>query len=145
MNYIVRYQGVNEPEYATDGASGADIRAHLPNGSVTIKPGKRAKIGTGLKVEIPERCEGQIRSRSGMGDKYGVSVLLGVGTIDSDYRGEISVVLVNHGDTDFVVTDEMRIAQLVIAPVFRVKFSRIQEGLTATDRGTGGFGSTGTH
>ncbi len=132
------------PSYATEGAAGADLRAAIPaDEPVTIQPGKRALIPTGFCPEIPiNELEMQIRPRSGLAFKHGVTVLNAPGTIDSDYRGEIKVLLVNFGEEPFVIQRGDRIAQAVIAPVFRA-FYTVAENLNQTVRGGGGFGSTG--
>ena len=132
-------EGIVLPAYATPGSSGLDIRA---NESVSIKPGDHHAVTTGLFVEIPEGFEAQIRPRSGLAFKNGVTVLNAPGTIDSDYRGEIKVILVNLGDVNFVVEPGDRIAQMVIAPVTRAEMVRVEE-LNDTQRAGGGFGSTG--
>jgi dUTP pyrophosphatase len=129
------------PEYATGGAAGADLRARLSS-PVSVPPLGRARIPTGLVLEIPEGYEGQVRPRSGLAFKHGVTVLNSPGTIDSDYRGEVSVIIINLGNEDFTVKDGDRIAQLIIAPVCRAPFAEA-DGLSETDRGAGGFGSTG--
>lgn len=132
-------EGIVLPAYATPGSSGLDIRA---SESVSIKPGDHHAVTTGLFVEIPEGYEAQIRPRSGLAFKNGVTVLNAPGTIDSDYRGEIKVILVNLGDVNFVVEPGDRIAQMVIAPVTRAEMVRVEE-LNDTQRAGGGFGSTG--
>jgi dUTP pyrophosphatase len=129
------------PTYATVGAAGADLKARI-DVPVVIAPGKRAMIPTGIRVEIPIGYEVQIRPRSGLAAKNGVTVLNTPGTIDSDYRGEIAVILINLGDEPFTVTRGMRIAQMVLAPVVQAEFVG-QEALGATSRGEGGFGHTG--
>ena len=127
------------PDYASAGSAGLDL--HAAAGPLTLAPGARALVGTGIALALPEGFEGQVRPRSGLALKHGVTVLNAPGTIDSDYRGEIGVLLVNLGGSAFVVERGMRIAQLVIAPVARV---RLVEGETEpTGRGAGGFGSTG--
>ena len=133
--------GVALPEYKTVGAAGADVRAHLDS-PVVMKPLSRAVIPTGLFFAIPQGFEIQVRPRSGLAAKNGVTVLNTPGTIDSDYRGELKVILVNLGDADFTVNDGDRIAQIVDAPVTQAVFSRT-ENLGETERGEGGFGSTG--
>lgn len=136
-------QGIALPGYATSGAAGADIRANLPDrGSVELAPGARALIPTGLRLAIPEGYEVQVRPRSGLALKHGVTVANAPGTIDADYRGEVGVILVNLGDQPFVVAHGERVAQLVVAPVVQAAFHPVAD-LDATDRGTGGFGSTG--
>jgi dUTP pyrophosphatase len=122
-----------------------DLRAAvLEDAPLTLKPGVRDAVPTGLIMEIPAGFEGQVRPRSGLALKYGVTCLNSPGTIDSDYRGEVKVILANLGSQDFVITRGMRIAQLVIAPVTRVEIVEIEEA-SDTQRGTGGFGSTGSH
>lgn len=135
-------QGAIVPEYKTAGAAGADLYAFLPEETVVIEPGKRAVIPTGLFFEIPEGYEIQVRPRSGLAAKNGVTVLNTPGTIDSDYRGELKVILINLGDDSFSVKNGDRIAQMVIAPVIQAEFLQVSE-LSETDRGNGGFGSTG--
>lgn len=131
------------PDYATKDAAGMDLAAAVPRQApVTIEPGSRVAIPTGIALAIPQGFEGQVRPRSGLALKHGVSVLNAPGTIDPDYRGEVQVILVNHGSAPFTVTRGMRIAQLVFAPVTRVAMQRVAS-LDATARGDGGFGSTG--
>jgi dUTP pyrophosphatase len=130
------------PEYATAGAAGADLRARLGADMVVI-PGERVKIPTGLVLEIPEGCEGQVRPRSGLAARKGLTVLNAPGTIDSDYRGELEVLLINLGAESVTIRDGDRIAQLVIAPVIRPDLVEVQS-VSATPRGAGGFGSTGS-
>ena len=132
------------PAYETTGAAGMDLRAAVPEDRpMLILPGKRALVPTGLVFEIPMGFEGQIRPRSGLAFKHGITCLNTPGTIDSDYRGEVKVLLINHGDEDFYVERGMRIAQIVIASVTR---AQVEERDLAGDttRGAGGFGSTGT-
>lgn len=131
------------PTYASAGAAGADVRAYLKE-PITIAPGASCLIPTGLRLAIPHGYEIQVRPRSGLALKNQVTVLNTPGTIDSDYRGEVGVILINHGKQDFIVTPGMRIAQLVIAPVVLGTFIFAQE-LTETARGSGGFGHTGIH
>lgn len=136
--------GLDLPAYETEGAAGMDLRAAVPaDRPMIILPGRRALVPTGLIFELPAGFEGQVRPRSGLAFKHGVTCLNTPGTIDSDYRGEVKVLLINLGDTEFEVTRGMRIAQLVVAPVTRV---RVEEHSLAgaTARGAGGFGSTGT-
>jgi len=125
----------------SDGAAGMDLAASL-DADVTIAPGKRALVGTGLAIALPRGFEAQVRPRSGLAAKHGVTVLNAPGTIDEDYRGEIKVILINHGDEAFVVKSGERIAQLVIARVERVVLDE-QSSLDASARGAGGFGHTG--
>ncbi len=132
------------PAYETEGAAGMDLRAAVPeNQPLVIPPGRRALVPTGLVVELPPGYEGQIRPRSGLAHRHGVTCLNTPGTIDHDYRGELMVLLINLGEEDFTVTRGLRIAQMVVAPLVRVS---LEERIHATDtgRGTGGFGSTGT-
>jgi dUTP pyrophosphatase len=125
----------------SDGAAGMDLAASL-DADVTIAPGKRALVGTGLAIALPRGFEAQVRPRSGLAAKHGVTVLNAPGTIDEDYRGEIKVILINHGDEAFVVKSGERIAQLVIARVERVVLDE-QTSLDGSARGAGGFGHTG--
>ncbi|MEO9336063.1 dUTP diphosphatase [Mesorhizobium sp. SB112] len=137
-------EGLDLPAYETAGAAGLDLRAAVPEDRpLLILPGRRALVPTGLVLEIPEGFEGQIRPRSGLAFKNGITCLNTPGTIDSDYRGEVKVLLVNLGDEDFSVTRSMRIAQIVFAPVTRVTLD--ERNLAGeTTRGAGGFGSTGS-
>lgn len=137
----VAKDGVAVPSYETSGAAGADVRAFL-NEPVVIPVGKRAMIPTGLFFAIPEGFEIQVRPRSGLAAKNGVTVLNTPGTIDSDYRGEVKVILINLGDADFTVNNGDRIAQLIVAPVTQGIFVKTDK-LDETERGDGGFGSTG--
>jgi len=129
------------PRYQTEHAAGLDLEAAL-DADRTIDPGRRALIPTGLAIALPAGFEGQVRPRSGLALKHGVTVLNAPGTIDADYRGEIGVVLINLGVEPFVVRDGDRIAQLVVAPVSRVELTACDE-LDSTGRGEGGYGSTG--
>lgn len=136
-------EGLELPSYETLDAAGMDLRAAVPdNEPLILKVGKRLLVPTGLVMEIPKGHEGQIRPRSGLAYKNGITCLNTPGTIDADYRGEVMVLLINHGEKTFKIERGMRIAQMVIAPVMQVE---ITEGSLAseTDRGTGGFGSTG--
>jgi len=131
------------PRYETAGAAGLDLLAALPEEApLSLAPGARALIPCGIVIELPQGHEGQVRPRSGLALKHGVTVLNAPGTIDEDYRGEVSVLLVNHGERPFEVRRGMRIAQLVVAPITRV-LPREAERLGATERGAGGYGSTG--
>ncbi len=130
------------PSYATPLSSGLDLRAAIEK-PITVKPLERVLIPTGLVLEIPEGYEGQVRPRSGLALKKGLTVLNAPGTIDADYRGEVKVILINLGSEEVVIEPGERIAQLVIAPVQKVEVIEVQE-LTPTERGEGGFGSTGT-
>lgn len=131
-----------EPYFASAGAAGADLRACIDD-AIVLQPGEWRGVATGVFMEIPPGYEGQVRPRSGLALKSGVTVLNSPGTIDSDYRGEVAVPLINHGSESVRIERGMRIAQLVIAPVAPVIFE-IQAQLSATDRGGGGFGSTGS-
>ena len=131
------------PAYETTGAAGADLRANFSNlGEVTLAAGARALIPTGLRMAIAEGYEVQIRPRSGLALKHGISMVNSPGTIDSDYRGAVGVILINLGEQDFTVTHGMRIAQMVVAPVVQAEFEMV-DALDETSRGAGGFGSTG--
>ena len=129
------------PEYATSGAAGMDIVAHIDT-AVTLAPFARAAIATGFSMQLPHGYEAQIRPRSGLALKHGVTVANAPGTIDSDYRGEVAVILINLSQQDFTITSGMRIAQMVIAPVTNFYLEDASH-LDISDRGTGGFGSTG--
>jgi dUTP pyrophosphatase len=131
------------PQYATDQSAGLDLRANLDT-PLVLAPGQRALIPTGLHLELPEGTEAQVRPRSGLAFKHGVTVLNTPGTIDADYRGEVGVLLINHGHEPFTVNDGERIAQLVVARYIRVSFAEVPD-LRASERGAGGFGHTGTH
>ena len=128
------------PHYATEGAAGADVTANIQEPMV-IASNKIALVPTGLFVQIPLGYEIQVRPRSGLALNHGVTVLNTPGTIDSDYRGEIKIILINHGSEDFIVTPKMRIAQLVVAEVVQARFVKAEE--LTTSRGSGGFGHTG--
>lgn len=131
------------PKYETVSSAGMDIRAFIPEGKIEIEPQERKLIPTGLCLEIPKGYEVQIRPRSGLALKNGITVLNSPGTIDADYRGELRVILINHSADRFLITNEMRIAQIVVAQFSRVDLLEV-ENLSETDRGEGGFGSTGT-
>ncbi|MGV2122017.1 dUTP diphosphatase [Agrobacterium vitis] len=136
-------EGLELPAYETAGAAGMDLRAAVTEAEpLTLAPGKRALVPTGLIMEIPQGFEAQIRPRSGLAFKNGITCLNTPGTIDSDYRGEVKVLLINLGDEDFTITRGMRIAQMVIAPVTQAQVIEVTE-TSDTVRGTGGFGSTG--
>jgi dUTP pyrophosphatase len=131
------------PAYETPGAAGADLRANLAEKqSIELPPGRRALIPTGLRMAIPVGYEVQIRPRSGLALKHGITLANAPGTIDSDYRGPVGVILINLGQEYFTVTHGMRIAQMVVAPVLQASFKSVPM-LTTTSRGAGGFGSTG--
>lgn len=131
------------PEYASKGASGADIRANVVD-PVVILSGNSALIPTGLFLEIPEGFEVQVRPRSGLALNEQITVLNSPGTVDADYRGELKIILINHGNKEFVVHPGMRIAQIVVAPVVQARFIKVK-ALAETVRGGGGFGHTGVH
>ena len=132
------------PTYATAGAAGADLRANLPDrGTITLAPGARALVPLGLAMELPEGVEMQIRPRSGLALRHGLTLLNSPGTIDADYRGEVGVIVVNLGAEPVTVAHGMRVAQAVLAPVTRARFEAV-DALSDTARGAGGFGSTGT-
>jgi dUTP pyrophosphatase len=131
--------GATVPRYATEGSAGADLTAAE---EATIPPGGVVAVGTGLRIELPEGYEAQVRPRSGLALKHGVTVLNAPGTVDSDYRGEVRVILINHGSEPFRIRPGDRIAQLIVAPVLRASFRETEE-LADSDRGEGGFGSTG--
>ncbi len=132
--------GLTLPAYETAGAAGMDLRAAE---AITLKPGARCLMPTGIAIALPQGFEAQVRPRSGLAVKHGVTVLNSPGTIDSDYRGEVKVPLINHGKEDFTIARGDRIAQMVIAPVTRITWAEL-ETLDETARGAGGFGSSGT-
>ena len=132
---------VKLPNYKTDGSSGMDLMAFLDK-PISILPQKSELIPTGLSIAIPNNTEVQIRPRSGLAIKNNISVLNTPGTIDSDYRGELKVILYNHGNKEFIVNNQDRIAQMVLAPIIKANFEEV-ENLPETIRGEGGFGSTG--
>lgn len=130
------------PRYETEHAAGMDLSACIP-ADITLAPGKRALIPTGFAIALPPGTEAQVRPRSGLAAKHGITVLNSPGTIDADYRGEIGVILINHGDAAFTISRGMRIAQMVVAPVVQAALAEVEE-LPVSERGAGGFGSTGT-
>jgi len=130
------------PTYQTAGSAGADLYAALES-QLTLSPGQRALIPTGIALELPQGYEAQVRPRSGLALKHGITTLNAPGTIDADYRGEVGVLLINHGSAEFSIARGDRIAQLVVAPVTRGAFSTVAD-LSGTDRGVGGFGHTGS-
>ena len=134
-------QGLDLPSYATIGSAGADLRAAVGT-PLVIQPGERALVPTGIAMALPANHEGQVRPRSGLAVKFGLTVLNAPGTIDADYRGEIMVPLINLGAEEFVVEHGLRIAQLVVAPFHQADF-HVVDDLDDTARGDGGFGSTG--
>lgn len=143
LSLLPHADGLPLPAYETEGAAGMDLRAAVPETApITLAPGARDMIPTGLQIAIPEGYEVQVRPRSGLAAKFGVTCLNSPGTVDSDYRGELKVILINHGAAPFVVRRGDRIAQMVAAPVMRASFQLV-DSLPDTRRGSGGFGSTG--
>lgn len=147
MLEIMRLDGADPdialPSYETPGAAGADVRANFPDKiAVTLAPGARMLVPTGIAMAIPVGFEVQVRPRSGLALKHGLTLVNSPGTIDSDYRGALGIILLNTSDTPFEITHGMRIAQLVLAPVVQADFREVST-LDETDRGAGGFGSTG--
>jgi dUTP pyrophosphatase len=141
---VVRYSveaGASVPSYESPGSAGADLRAFIPS-PLVLAPGERAAVPTGLRIELPPGYEAQVRPRSGLALKHGITCLNSPGTIDADYRGEVKVILANLGAKSFTVASGDRIAQLVVAPVARALF-QAASSLGSTSRGEGGFGSTG--
>lgn len=137
-------RGLDLPAYESEQAAGMDLRAALAEGEeVTLAPGARAMVPTGLAIALPSGFEAQVRPRSGLAAKQGVTVLNSPGTVDADYRGEVKVILINHGDEPVVIDRGMRIAQMLFGPVTRGVFAAV-DSLDETERGAGGFGSTGT-
>jgi len=135
------YEDVEIPNYQTDGAAGMDIKAYLTE-PIKLNPFERKLIPTGIKIELPKNYEAQIRPRSGLSIKHGITLINCIGTIDEDYRGEICVPIVNLSNEDFTINNGDRIAQMVIAPVIKAELQVVQD-LSDTKRGDGGFGSTG--
>ena len=131
------------PAYATPGSAGLDLRAHLEE-SRTLQPGERTLIPTGLSLALPDGYEAQVRPRSGLAVKHGITVLNSPGTVDADYRGDVGVILINLGHEPFEIAPGDRIAQLVVAAYAQVEWALV-ETLPETERGSGGFGHTGTH
>ncbi|MBQ8222554.1 MAG: dUTP diphosphatase [Bacteroidales bacterium] len=130
------------PAYETANSAGMDLRAYLPEGAIVMKPLQRVLIPTGLYMEIPEGYEGQVRPRSGLAIKNGITVLNTPGTIDADYRGEVKIILINLSDTDFTINSGDRIAQIIFAKCEQMEVVSV-ETLSETERGAGGFGHTG--
>jgi dUTP pyrophosphatase len=136
-------KGLPLPAYQSAHAAGLDLLAAVPEGSpLVLAPGKRAMVPTGLAIALPEGFEAQVRPRSGLAAKHGITALNSPGTIDADYRGEIQVILINHGSEPFAIRRGERIGQMVIAPVVQAKLNPV-DSLPETGRGSGGFGSTG--
>lgn len=141
---ITRLSGSEDlplPDYMTDHAAGMDLVAAVEN-DLVLSPGQRALVPTGIAIALPQGFEAQIRPRSGLALKNGITLVNTPGTIDADYRGEIRIILINHGNEPFVVRRGDRIAQMIVAPVCRVRWD-VQAALPSTDRGSGGFGHTG--
>ena len=142
---LAHFGDLQLPKYETVLAAGADLRAAVPDHApMTLAPGARALVPTGFSMALPAGYEAQIRPRSGLAYKHGVTCLNTPGTIDADYRGEVKVLLINHGETAFVINRGERIAQMVIAPITQPEFEVVTE-LSETARGAGGFGSTGVN
>ncbi len=143
MNVKIKNLSTNPlPEYQTQGAAGVDLRANLPEGAITLQPLERCLVPTGLFLEFPEGYEAQVRPRSGMAIKHGITVINSPGTIDSDYRGEVKVPIVNLSNEPFTIAHSERIAQMVFAKYEKATFEEVTE-LSETERGEKGFGSTG--
>lgn len=137
--------GLKQPEYETENSAGMDLMAAVASGKdLVLEAGARLLVPTGFAMALPPGFEAQVRPRSGLAWKNAVTVLNSPGTIDADYRGEVKVILINHGQEDFIITRGMRIAQMVIAPVTRIAWDT-RDNLDETARGAGGFGSTGTN
>ena len=136
-------EDLDPPAYATDHSAGMDLRAAVPSAEpIVLEPGARELVPTGLQIALPTGFEGQVRPRSGLAVRHGVTVLNSPGTIDADYRGEVKVILINHGDEPFTIERGERIAQLVVARHATVKWEATDD-LAETERGAGGFGHTG--
>ena len=142
MNIKVHYSGKHAlPQFETTQSAGMDLRANI-DAPVVLQPGDRALIPTGIKMALPDGYEAQIRPRSGLAYKHGITVLNSPGTIDADYRGDVGVLLINHGREVFIVEDGMRVAQMVVAQYSQFEWESVED-LDETARGAGGFGSTG--
>ena len=140
---LPHFEGLELPAYETLGAAGMDVRAAVAeNDPLVLNPGEKTMVPTGLSVAIPQGYEIQMRPRSGLAAKHGITCLNSPGTIDSDYRGELKVILINHGQEAFTIARGERIGQMLLAPVTRLVWEQV-ETLDETDRGAGGFGSTG--
>jgi len=140
---LPHFEGLELPAYETLGAAGMDVRAAVAQDEpLVLNPGEKTMVPTGLSVAIPQGYEIQMRPRSGLAAKHGITCLNSPGTIDSDYRGELKVILINHGQEAFTIARGERIGQMLLAPVTRLVWNRV-EALDDTDRGAGGFGSTG--
>lgn len=138
---LPHFEGLSLPQYMTEGASGIDLLAACQS-PLVIQPGDRVLVPTGIVISLPKDTEAQIRPRSGLAIKHGITLLNTPGTIDADYRGEIQVIVINHGKEAFTVTRGMRIAQMVFAPVVKARLEAV-DNLDGTSRGAGGFGHTG--
>ena len=150
-NLLIQYLPDTEsdfpiPEYQTDGSSGLDIRAYLPkkdqDNGITLCPGERQLISSGFKVEVPIGFEGQIRARSGLALKYGIALANGIGTIDSDYRGPLGIILINLGSSPYRIKHSQRVAQLVIVSVQKIEL-KVVKAISESERNESGYGSTG--
>ena len=141
---IIHRSGNPLPAYSTPESAGMDVRAWLPDGPVTLMPGHRALIGTGLYMELPAGYECQVRPRSGLALRHGISIVNSPGTVDADYRGEVGVILINLGQEPFTVTSGERICQIVIKEYVPVQWDEVSS-LDPSERGDGGFGHTGVH
>ncbi len=139
---VQKVDGAILPEYKTIGSSGMDLYAYLPDGTVNIAPNESKLIKTGIFIELPDGYEAQVRPRSGLALKYGITVLNTPGTIDTDYRGEIGVILINHSNNIFAINHGDRIAQIVFSKFEKVEF-KVVDSLNSTERNDGGFGHTG--
>ncbi len=137
-----RHHDIKLPAYATEGSAGMDVCAAV-DADIVVRPGERTLVPTGFAIALPHGHEAQIRPRSGLAIKHGIGILNGPGTIDSDYRGEVKIILINLGHEDFVIRRGDRIAQMIISRYERVEWQEVGE-LSETDRGAGGFGHTGT-
>lgn len=143
LRWLDHGRGLEPPRQQTAGSAGVDLPAALaPGDELVLAPGARSLVPTGFSIALPEGYEAQIRPRSGLAAKHGITVLNAPGTIDADYRGEVKVILINHGTDPFAIRRGDRIAQMVVAPVVAVQFTQV-EALDETERGTGGHGSTG--
>jgi dUTP pyrophosphatase len=138
---VVNLSSHELPKYSTNESAGLDLRAELQS-PITLKPGQRSLIPTGLKIALPTGYEAQVRPRSGLAYKHGITVLNSPGTIDADYRGDVGVILINHGSESFTIENGERIAQLIIAKFVQIDWDEVPD-LSSTSRGEGGFGSTG--
>jgi len=138
---VVNLSSHELPKYSTNESAGLDLRAELQS-PITLEPGQRRLIPTGLKIALPTGYEAQVRPRSGLAYKHGITVLNSPGTIDADYRGDVGVILINHGSESFTIENGERIAQLIIAKFVQIDWDEVLD-LSSTSRGEGGFGSTG--